>query len=1519
VILVRSVHDECAGNGAKWAGRDGLVAGIITISPGHDASYPWRQIGASTEADQPGRAGADYYLSPAEKGGEPPGRWRGTGLADLGFRDGEVIDREVFERLYGKFADPRDPSGETRLGRSPQRFRPAEEIYSELLALEPEATAERRAQLLIEAKSQVRAPVQYFDATFSVSKSITLLHASAMANAARAAAAGDIDAAGYWEQAAADVWACIEAGNQAALEYLQREAGYTRSGYHGRNAAGVESGRWEDAHGFIVGSFAQHTSRDGDPQLHVHNLVLNRVMRERDGAYRTLDSRALHEHRGAAAAVATVVMESALSRAFGVGWVGRADGHGREVRGVSAALMEEYSSRRESISALTARLATEFEAQHGHAPDARALCKLRQWANHASRRAKGAEPLDLAALARRWAAQARASEAGALEPVLSAVSSRRGPGAAERNEPRPIWELSPEQEHEVMAQALARIQEAQPTWRRADLIRHLGELLSDDVACRDDTAAAAILPALAQRVLAGGAGETVLALEAPEWPRVPEALRRADGRSIYRPHDGIRYATLGQLTLEERLIATAQQPGAPRLEPAEAARLLGADLAQLQAQLADAAHDAGADAAQERAGSGLRMDQAAAAFAVLTSDRLAEILVGPAGSGKTTVAAQVARMWREAGRGEVYGLTTSQAARNVLRDAGVDLADNTAEFLGHLAGQREARNPRTIRPGTLLLLDEASMMSIPDMAAILRIAAERGCRVLIMGDHEQLAAVEGGGGLVMLTRRMGFAQLAEPVRFACGWERDATLRLRAGDVSVLVLYQEQGRLRGGDPEQAMELACRAFLADHLAGKESLLLARTGEQARELARRVRDDLVRYGLVDVGTEIALRYGAVAGIGDLIVARQNRRAVWAGERGRWLTNRDVLRVEAITARSVTVRRQLRRDRSGGRAGWSAAFELPRAYVFSSCDLAYAATALAAQGRTVDTGHVLVDGLGTRQGLYSALSRGREANYAYCMTGLPRAADIRPGSRPAPELDRVRRTARERIGLGPQPCTDREDGLAPHRDEISVLAEVLRRDGAVLPATETLRAALSDADHLGVLGSIWHDQVRRIQAIHFERNLRQCLPAAEADAALSDPACTWLWRTLREAVATGADSADVLRAAVAARSLAGSRDIARVLDSRIRRTLRDTIPQPRGTWAEQVPATGDPDLDQYLTELAEAMDDRVRRIGEHAAQARPRWATRALGLVPDDLAARAEWEDRAARLGAYRELYGYDAQDDAIGPEPGKMSPEARADWHTAFTALARIDGIDLRGCTDNQLRLRCALYQRETSWAPPFAGEELRLARLQARAGWENAIRAEHEARAATDPAIRLRHERLARMWHAMETKATAIADTLAAAQETRRQWEALTEPTRGVAIAADHELRRRHPEMNIEPFEAAEPAPADAAAVAVRPARPAGPAERDLLGQQMLGLTPVAVREDVPDLVWRIRENAQRAQEEIDRLRGMARFAEDDDALYMGPAWGSLAAILQPPKPDLVPADAVIEQTRERMPDWEPELG
>ena len=71
----------------------------------------------------------------------------------------------------------------------------------------------------------------------------------------------------------------------------------------------------------------------------------------------------------------------------------------------------------------------------------------------------------------------------------------------------------------------------------------------------------------------------------------------------------------------------------------------------------------------------------------------------------------------------------------------------------------------TIRPGMLVLIDEGSMMSMAHIAKIVRRAAKVGAKVIIAGDQEQLAAVESGGGMMLLARHLGFVQLAEAVRF----------------------------------------------------------------------------------------------------------------------------------------------------------------------------------------------------------------------------------------------------------------------------------------------------------------------------------------------------------------------------------------------------------------------------------------------------------------------------------------------------------------------------------------------------------------------------------------------------------------------------------------------------------------------------------------------------------------------------------------------------------------------------------
>ena len=167
----------------------------------------------------------------------------------------------------------------------------------------------------------------------------------------------------------------------------------------------------------------------------------------------------------------------------------------------------------------------------------------------------------------------------------------------------------------------------------------------------------------------------------------------------------------------------------------------------------------------------------------------------PAGSGKTRVLAEAARIWAAAGLGPVIGITASQSARNTLA-AGVPVSYNAAQFLGHLPGRRGARGAVETGAVPLLLVDEASMMPGPDLADLIAYVKARGGKIILAGDTSQLQAVENGGGMALLAEQLGYARLAEPVRFRNGWERQASLRLRDGDTSVLAEYDQHGRITG---------------------------------------------------------------------------------------------------------------------------------------------------------------------------------------------------------------------------------------------------------------------------------------------------------------------------------------------------------------------------------------------------------------------------------------------------------------------------------------------------------------------------------------------------------------------------------------------------------------------------------------------------------------------------------------------------------------------------------------------------
>jgi ATP-dependent exoDNAse (exonuclease V) alpha subunit len=185
-----------------------------------------------------------------------------------------------------------------------------------------------------------------------------------------------------------------------------------------------------------------------------------------------------------------------------------------------------------------------------------------------------------------------------------------------------------------------------------------------------------------------------------------------------------------------------------------------------------------------------------------------------------------------------------------------------------------------IATGTLLAVDEASMMPGPDLADLITLAEACGGKVILTGDTNQLQAVANGGGMSLLADRLGSVRLAEPVRFRQPWERAASLRLRDGDITVLADYNQHARITGGDPEQMTDAAAAAYVALTTAGTDVMLMAADHSLRRELSRRIRDDLVRLGLVDPGPTVRIANGATASRGDLIVCTRNEHDVEAGE---------------------------------------------------------------------------------------------------------------------------------------------------------------------------------------------------------------------------------------------------------------------------------------------------------------------------------------------------------------------------------------------------------------------------------------------------------------------------------------------------------------------------------------------------------------------------------------------------------------------------------------------------------------
>jgi hypothetical protein len=1318
---------------------------VLTIKSGHSVRY---YTDATTEARE------NYYTGAAAEG-EPPGRWYGSGAAELGLSG--LVEAQDMIGVYERFLDPRaegfkDPDTWdelSTLGHTGRRYLSEEQIYRQSLDAEPDADPQRRDELRVEAGQRARHNVSYLDATLSVQKSITVTHAAFEAQEIQSRRAGDEDSAAAWGTLRQAVEDAIWAGNNAALDYLSEHAGYSRIGHHGGSA-----GRWIDAHDFTVASFFQHDSRDHDPHLHIHNTILNRVQCA-DGQWRTLDSRAIHAFRPAAAAVAERTTEEHLTASLGVLAAMRPDGKARELLGVPEQVRELLSSRNRAIGPKQAELIEAFETRHGRAPTALERDRLSRQAMLVTRRTKVAGETTEQRLDR-VEAQVAAELGAGLSQVAHDVLALAG-----KDRPKPqAWST-----REVLETALAAVQEKQSAWTPPDLTREISNALPDYLGITEPGDMGRLLDELTAKGLAlavpldaAKPGDDVLARQ----------FRLADGRSAFDAPGRARFATPEHLHTERLLVASTMTRDACATSTANARAFV--------ARLAESGIELGAD-------------QTAVLAGVLTSGARVESLVGPAGTGKSFVLGALAQAWNDprtwtdsaavpdepatpAGGGRMFGLAASERATGVLTGEGLTAA-NTAAWLAtqtRLAdGQRRDGDERwALNAGDLVVIDESSMADTAAVAAVHDRVRAAGAKLLLVGDHKQLGAVGAGGLSELLAERGPSYELTEVRRFDSPWERAASLGLRAGDPAALEDYHRNGRvLDGGTLADAEAAAARGWLVDTLGGKQSILVVDSNDQAARINADLRAQLVGLGRVTENGLFLGREGSTAGVGDVV---QARRLAWelagyAGNR-RGPINREQYRVlETGHDGRMVVAPIISAGGPDGAEVLGERMTLPAGYVEKDLTLGYAATVHAAEGLTVDTGHTVATPRTSANALYPAATRGRTANHLYVVT---RTAD--EDAAPGEVAQAITRNPRAVLATILDTANPERSALAT-ADESAAEAESIR-------ATAERLAVVADVA-VAERTSTWLDELTATGELTFAERRRL---AAEDGAHKLAPA-------LRRVELAGGDARAALTASVTERSLHGAQQISNVLFHRL--TDGRTFDPVGTTFGDWTPATNDPELADHLAALSGAADARRGQLGAHLAAEPPAWALGALGPVPAEPAERADWVGRAGAVAAHRELVDHDDPTDVLGVPPKAGQVEAYASWRAAWRALGRSE-VDRheQTLTDGQLRMRVRAYQREQAWAPRRVVNELAGTIQAADQHRATATLKTAQAEAEHDPAVR---ERLT----VEATEAAALADTLAQHTETLEglddawaHWYAHTAGTRAAADRAHAELSNRH---------------------------------------------------------------------------------------------------------------------------------
>ncbi len=712
--------------------------------------------------------------------GEEKGRWVGRGAETLGL-SGEA-DTEGLSRLFGHGFHPVTGAA---LGRG----------------FAPDA-----------------ATVAGYALSFSPPKSVSILWALAGEETSDAVRAGH------------------DAAVEAALEFLEDHAAFCRRGHGGLTQ--------EATLGYLAAVFVHRTSRAGDPQLHSHVLVANKVQAASDGRWLSVDGRELYEVQKAAGMLYKACLRAELTTGLGVAWTEVDDNGGAEIVGVPDELIRLFSERRAQVEATAAGLIAEKERALGRSLTGDERAAVYQLAAYRSRAAKGDAGETTRQLRDRW----RAEAAAAGHPTgrwLGQLSGRRGLSRTEIQLARRGMTLTPEL---ILAETIEVLERNHSTWGRAQVV----EALSVVLPARNTQTAEAFRHAadlITDLVLDHG---DVVRLTCPNRPQTR--------------HGAVRYSTRWTLQTEQAILDTV-----------DAGRAAGVAIVPTYRVLAEA---------------GLGEDQDQAVRRLCGGGERVAVLVGPAGSGKSRSLSAARKAWEATGV-PVRGVAPSAVAAGVLSEQAGIPSGTLAKFLADASKGR-----LHLQRGQVVVCDEASMVSTRDLARLVLLVEDAGAKLVLVGDHYQLGSVEAGGLFRLLAADAKTAELTGVRRFAERWEARATLRLRRGDPTVIDEYLDRERVRSGDREQAVDAAHRAWLEGRQAGRSVVVMAADHETVDQLALRARAHRVDAGQVEAG---GINLGnQTVGVGDEIVTCHNDRRL-VTTTGAWVRNGDRWQVTARSRRGA------------------------------------------------------------------------------------------------------------------------------------------------------------------------------------------------------------------------------------------------------------------------------------------------------------------------------------------------------------------------------------------------------------------------------------------------------------------------------------------------------------------------------------------------------------------------------------------------------------------------------------------